>query len=127
MSRRTVGPDLTGLEAEHLVCRDRSYGHRWDSVKTNPMRFTLVGREQIGRKLWSQLEREIACQRCNAVKTERYRMAGDTLVRLSPRYRYPEGFLIPGGVKGGMTAIHLEQIRRAGKRSNRVSRIGLAS
>jgi hypothetical protein len=76
------------ITPERMLCSDLRHG--WNSVGD------LVLLEQQGKV--RVFQRVLECFRCLTVRTDTYRITPREITRVGSHYRYPEGYLIKGGV-----------------------------
>jgi hypothetical protein len=106
---------LTALPDKYLDCRDPSTGHDWKLLED----YHVTPLKTVGRRVIC-IQRKFQCDRCSAVKTERYTQGSHNgvarLERLGvPSIDYPEGYQIPGVPRGVKPAevVRAEQYRRS--------------
>lgn len=101
---------MSSMPANFLDCRDPGLRHKWER-KTG---FHVIPVAQVGRKT-ANLARQEFCERCTAVKTEKFIInADDMLEKVTQGIEYPEGYLmvgVPRGVKRS-TSVWTAQYRR---------------
>ena len=93
-----IADQLKNLPANYLDCRDPGLRHQWDLTQD----FHAIPVAQIGRKM-ANLARTETCQRCGAVKTEKFIVnVYDQIEKVSQGIDYPEGYLLSGGIPRGV-------------------------
>lgn len=84
---------MTSVPDDFLVCRDLK--HAWEVTED----FHEV---TDNRDTHAFIGREVSCIRCDTVRSERYQLTKDGLVRSGTSYLYPEGYKLedlPRGIK----------------------------
>jgi hypothetical protein len=71
-----------------LECRDML--HAWKGVGD------VVLIEQQGQV--RHFERKLRCMRCETLRIDEYTISRASLARVRSRYKYPEGYRVPGGL-----------------------------
>ena len=77
------------IPSVRILCADMR--HAWEPVGDT----VLVERQGQVRVF----TRTLQCLRCETQRVDTYRIAGHAVFRVMARYRYPEGYRVPGGLK----------------------------
>jgi hypothetical protein len=120
-AQKEIAGRMKALPENYLDCRDPGIRHAW-MVDNNFHQVPQVKATSSGSlKMLSRIE---SCGRCGCVKIEFFSVTSGGIEKVSQKYEYPEGYLMPGvprGVKQS-TVVWQENYRRAMQKVARAAR-----
>lgn len=101
-----------------FICRDIRHGWEHDG--------DVILIEQ-NRKV-KHFERTLVCRRCGTQRIDEYAISSRALARVRTKYRYPEGYHVPGGISVDEVRISLfkdvKMVRAEDKKEPTLSLVG---